>query len=121
MSVPSENEVTRGSGNVFADLGLPDADDHRLKADFVLQIRDIIAEQGLTQTAAASQMGLKQPNLSKMLSGHFRGVSIARLMRMLTALGQDVTIQASPAKAKDGEPRVWLRPRDRVIRDIAAA
>lgn len=121
MSNPSEDDVIIGSGNVFADLDLPDSDDHKLKADFVLRIRDIIAEQGLTQTAAASRMGLKQPNLSKMLAGHFRGVSVTRLMRMLTALGHDVTIQTSPAKAKDGEPRVRLRPRDRVVRDIAAA
>lgn len=119
MSNPNENEITVGSGNVFADLGVPDADDHQLKADFVLHIRDVIAQQGLTQTAAASRMGLKQPNLSRMLSGQFRGVSVSKLMSMLNALGQDVDIQTSPTKAKNRRSRTRLCPH--IVKTVIAA
>lgn len=119
MPETSEDEVLTGSGNVFADLSLPDAEDHALKADLVLRLRDIIAGQGLTQTAAAARMGLKQPNLSRLLAGHFRGVSVTRLLRMLTALGEDVTIQTAPANAAAGQLR--LQPREPGACDIAAA
>lgn len=111
MSDRSDNEITAGSGNVFADLGVPDAEDHKLKADFVLQIGDVIAEQGLTQTAAAARMGLKQPNLSRILCGQFRGVSISKLMRMLNALGQDVDILTSPTLVNNRRSRTRLRQR----------
>src|SRR5262249_36068760 len=79
-----------GSGNVFADVGLPDAELHLLKAEIVSRIDDILKERRLTQAAAARIMGISQPDVSKMLRGLFRGFSVERLLVFLAALGQDV-------------------------------
>ena len=81
-----------GSGNVFADVGLPDGELHLLKAEIVNRIDDILKERRLTQAAAARLMGISQPDVSKMLRGLFRGFSLERLLVFLAALGQDVTI-----------------------------
>jgi predicted XRE-type DNA-binding protein len=91
-----------GSGNIFADLGLPNAEEHQLKAALVVQLMRLIRARKLTQTAAAKQIGIKQPDLSNILRGHYRGYSVERLMRMLTAFDQDVEITVKPHK-KAGE------------------
>ena len=84
--------IRRGTKNVFADLGYADAETHFLKAALVTKIRAIIRENSMTQTNAAQRMGLGQPDLSRLLRGQFREVSVERLMRMLTRLGCDVDI-----------------------------
>ena len=84
--------IERGSGNVFADLGLPDADAHLLKADLVARIDRIVRERGLKQVETARLLGLSQPDVSRLLRGNFREYSMERLLRLLTALGQDVNI-----------------------------
>ena len=84
--------VERGSVNVFADLGLPDADAHLLKAELVVRIDRIIRQRGLTQVEAAKLLGLAQPDVSRLLRGDFRQYSMERLLRLLTALGRDVEI-----------------------------
>ena len=84
--------IERGSGNVFADLGLPDADAHLLKADLVARIDRIVRERGLKQVETAKLLGLSQPDVSRLLRGNFREYSMERLLRLLTALGQDVNI-----------------------------
>ena len=81
-----------GIGNVFADLGLPDADAHLVKAEAVLRIHAIVRERRLTQAAAARLLGLSQPDVSRLLRGDFRDFSLERLLRLLTALGRDVDI-----------------------------
>lgn len=91
-SMDVEGTVQRGSGNVFADLGLPDADAHLLKAGLVTRIDAIIRQRGLTQTQAARLLGLSQPDVSRLLRGDFREYSLERLLRLLTALGPDVDI-----------------------------
>jgi predicted XRE-type DNA-binding protein len=91
-----------GSGNIFADLGLPNAEEHQLKAALILQLKRLIAERDLTQTAAAKLIKLKQPDLSKLLRGQLRLVSVEKLMRMLTAFDQDVEITLKPHR-KRGE------------------
>jgi len=63
--------VTKSSGNVFADIGLPNAAEHSIKADIVLRIAARIKSKGLTQAKAASLLGLAQPDVSKLLRGHF--------------------------------------------------
>ena len=88
-----------GSGNVFADAGLPDAEVHLLKAQLVSRLDDILRERGLTQSAAARLLGVAQPDLSNVLRGRFRGYSVERLLRFLTALDQDVTIEVRPKPA----------------------
>jgi predicted XRE-type DNA-binding protein len=84
--------IKRGSKNLFADLGYADPETHLLKAGLVTRIRDIIGSSKLTQSEAAELMGLSQPDVSRLLRGQFRDVSVERLMRMLTKLGYDVDI-----------------------------
>lgn len=87
-----DTTIRRGSKNLFKDLGYADPETHLLKAGLVTRIRDIMSEAKLTQTEAAEQMGLSQPDVSRLLRGQFRDVSVERLMRMLTKLGYDVDI-----------------------------
>jgi predicted XRE-type DNA-binding protein len=99
-----------GSGNIFADLGLPNAEEHRLKAALVVQLKRLIAERGLTQTAAAKLVKIKQPDLSKLLRGQFRAVSVEKLMRMLTAFDQDVEITVRPHRKRGEAGRITFIP-----------
>lgn len=96
-------EFDVGSGNIFADIGLPNAEEHLLKAGLVVRLGQLIKARKLTQTAAAKLLGVKQPDLSNILRGHFRGYSVERLMRMLTAFDQDIDIVVRPRK-KAGKP-----------------
>ena len=92
MKKEPDTRIRRGTKNVFADLGFPDADTHLLKAELVTRIQGVITAQKLTQTAAAKRMGLSQPDVSRLLKGQFRDVSVERLIRLLTRLGCDVDI-----------------------------
>ena len=85
-------KIERGSGNVFADLGRPDAEAHLLKAELVTRIDKIVRQRGLKQVEAAKLLGLSQPDVSRLLRGSFREYSIERLLRLLTTLGRDVEI-----------------------------
>ncbi|MXY48422.1 MAG: XRE family transcriptional regulator [Gemmatimonadetes bacterium] len=85
-------KIERGSGNVFADLGLPDAETHLLKAELVTRIDRIIRQRRLKQVEAAKLLGLSQPDVSRLMRGDFREYSIDRLLRLLTTLGRDVKI-----------------------------
>lgn len=99
-------EQQASSGNVFADLGMADADEHLIKAGLVLKIARILRDRELTQAAAAALLAIDQPKVSAMLSGQFRGYSVERLMRFLVALGQDVEIVVKPRKRTAAELRV---------------
>ena len=92
MKKEPDTRIRRGTRNVFADLDFPDAETHSLKAELVTRIQGVITRQDLNQTAAAKRMGLSQPDVSRLLNGQFRDVSVERLMRMLTRLGCDVDI-----------------------------
>ncbi len=85
-------KIERGSGNVFVDLGRPDADAQLLKAELVTRIDEIIRRRRLTQAQAAELLGLSQPDVSRLLRGNFREFSVERLLRLLMALGRDVEI-----------------------------
>lgn len=98
--------VELSSGNVFADLGLPNPEEHLIKADLVIRIHRAIRGRNLTQEAAARLMGIDQPKVSAMLAGRFRGYSVSRLMRFLVALGHDVEIVVLPAKRGSPQLRV---------------
>lgn len=93
--------VERGSGNVFADLGLPNPDLALTKAELVQRIRDLIAGRGLTQTKAADLLKLDQPKVSALVRGRVEGYTIDRLFKFLTALGQQVEITVRPAVATE--------------------
>jgi predicted XRE-type DNA-binding protein len=94
------------TGNVFADLGMPDAGEHLIKAGLVVRIDRTIRQRKLTQAAAAQLMGIDQPKISAMLAGRFRGYSVERLMRFLVALGHDVEIVVKPRRHGTAELRV---------------
>ena len=84
--------VTPSSGNVFADLGLPNPEERLAKAGLARQIGVVIRAHGLTQMAAAAAMGIDQPEVSAVLSGRLAGFSLERLAHCLTLLGKDVEI-----------------------------
>src|SRR5437870_13452121 len=96
----------KGSGNVFADIGLPNADEHLVKAQLVYKISGLMKARGLKQVAAAKLFGVKQPDISKMLCGDFRQFSVERLLRFLVALGQDVEIVVKPHKGGRKSPQL---------------
>ncbi len=100
--------VTPGSANVFADLGFAAPEEELTKAQLASCIRQIIKRRRLTQVAAASIMGIDQPKVSALLNGRLGNFSSERLMRLLTALGQDVdiTVRAKPRNRALGRIRV---------------
>ncbi len=98
----SETAVEAGSGNVFANLGLADADAHIVKAELVTRIDAIVRQRGITQTEAARLLGLSQPDISRLLRGDFREYSLERLLRLLTALGRDIDIVIRQPRAAGG-------------------
>ena len=102
-------KVTKSSGNVFADLGVPDAEQHLIKAEIVIGIAARIKDRGLTQVEAARKIGLSQPDVSKLLRGNFAGFTLDRLFAFLCALGSDVSIRvAAPKTKKEGHLRLEM-------------
>lgn len=97
-----DHTVTPGSGNVYRDFGFPDADEMLLKARVVVLIDNTIKELGLTQKDAAKRMRIKQPDVSKMVRGHFGGFSMDRLLDFLVALGNDVEINIRRTRKETG-------------------
>jgi predicted XRE-type DNA-binding protein len=92
--------IQNQSGNVFADIGLPNAEEHLLKAQLVVKIDSILKARRLRQVEAAEILKIRQPDVSKMLRGEFRQFSVERLLRFLVALGQDVEIVVTPRGGK---------------------
>ncbi len=88
--------VTRGSGNVFADLGFENPEEELLKAQLVREIRDILKRRRLTQTAAGALLGLKQPDVSALVTGRVGRFSLERLLRCVRRLDRDVAIVTRP-------------------------
>jgi predicted XRE-type DNA-binding protein len=98
-------EVYEGSGNVFADLGLPNPEERLLS-----ELHRLIKARGLTQVKAAKLVGIHQPDLSLLLRGDFDDYSVERLMKMLTAFEQDIEIVMRP-HGKAGKPgRITFKP-----------
>jgi len=95
MSGDEKFTITPSSGNVFADLGLPDAEDLLAKANLALHIRRAIEARKLTQVQAAFLLGIDQPKVSLIINGRLDGFSTDRLMRFLNDLGCDVQISVS--------------------------
>jgi predicted XRE-type DNA-binding protein len=85
-----------GSRNVFKDIGVPNAEEHLVKAQLVFKIDRIMKARRLKQVEAADLFGVRQPDVSKMLHGEFRQFSVERLLRFLVALDQDVQIVVKP-------------------------
>ena len=95
-------EIEMGSGNVFADLGVPDAEKLKIKSGLVIEITKAIRRLKLTQKAAAEKMGVPQPKVSAMLHGDFSNLSERKLMDCLNRLGYDIEIKLKPTSAPVG-------------------
>ena len=95
-------EVQRSSGNVYADLGLPDAEKLKIKTGLVIEIRRAIRRLGLTQQEAAKCMGVTQPKVSDMMRGDFSNLSERKLMDCLSRLGYDIEIKVRPVSKRPG-------------------
>src|SRR5665213_233372 len=85
-------EVIAGSGNVFADLGLPNPEQRLAKAELAHEICALIRSAKLTQTQAAKRLGVDQPKVSALMTGRLKDFSTDRLMRFINLLGRDVNI-----------------------------
>ena len=95
-------EVQRGSGNVYADLGLPGAERLKIKTGLVIEIRKAMRRIGLTQQETAKRMGITQPKVSDMMRGDFSNLSERKLMDCLNRLGYDIEIKVTPASEPVG-------------------
>lgn len=96
------SRVTEGSGNVFADLGLPNPEQELLKAQLTLQIYTILKDSGMTQVQIAKILGVQQPQVSLLMRNRAGNFSVGRLMEFLTALRQDVEITVRPTLKDHG-------------------
>lgn len=94
--------VTEGSGNVFADLNVANAEQELTKAQLTMQIARILKERGLTQVEAAKILGIQQPHVSALTRNRAGSFSVGRLIDFLTALGQDVEITVTPTGKEHG-------------------
>ncbi len=101
-------EVEMSSGNVFADLGLPNADKLKIKSGLVIEIRKAVRRLGLSQEEAGRRMGLPQPKVSRLFRGEFVNVSERKLMDCLNRLGYDIEIKVKPATKQVGHLRLRL-------------
>ena len=85
-------QIEHGSANVYADLGIGEAEEMLVKAQLATKIGEIIKQRKLTQIQAAELLGIPQPKLSNMLRGQFRGISETKMIECLTRLGRNVEI-----------------------------
>lgn len=99
-------EIQRSSGNVFADLGLPNAEKLKIKTGLVIEIRKAMRRLELTQQEAAMRMGITQPKVSDMMRGDFSNLSERKLMDCLNRLGYDIEIKVKPAAKAVGHLRL---------------
>lgn len=94
--------VSYSADSAFHALGLPDADDLRLRADLLRRVARIVSERGLTQTAAGKLISMDQPRVSALLAGKISLFSTDRLLRALSDLGQDVEVRIAPSRHMKG-------------------
>jgi predicted XRE-type DNA-binding protein len=103
-----EVDYVVSSGNVFADLGLPNPEEALAKAELANKISMLIQDRKLTQAKAAKLLGIDQPKVSMLLRGRLTGFSIERLMRFLILLGQDIKISVHPSPQGPSRARVLV-------------
>ena len=101
-------EVQRSSGNVYLDLGLPDAEELKIKTGLVVEIRKATRRLGLTQQEPAKRMGITQPKVSDMMRGELSNLSERKLMDCLNRLGYDIEIKVKPASAPVGHLKLAI-------------
>ncbi|MBK7362053.1 MAG: XRE family transcriptional regulator [Micavibrio sp.] len=96
-----KDKITRGSGNVFADLGFDNPSEHQAKADLAMQVIKIIEQRKLTQKEAASLIGAAQPDISKLKAGQLKGFTLDRLLSFLLHLDRNIEIRVSKPRGKE--------------------
>lgn len=101
-------EIHQGSSNVFEDLELPDASELKLKASLAAQVIRFIRETGLSQKEVAAQVGLKQPDVSDILRGRLKGISVERLLGVLNRLGHNVQVKVEPEPSENARTVVLV-------------
>jgi predicted XRE-type DNA-binding protein len=101
-------EVHASSGNIFADMGLPNAEERLAKAEVALRIEELIADRKLPQAQAAELMGLSQADMADMVRGRLKGHTLERLFQCLTALDQDVEIVIRPKQDAARQARILV-------------
>jgi predicted XRE-type DNA-binding protein len=106
--VSNRKRYETGSRNVFKDIGVPNAEEHLVKAQLVFKIDAIMKDRGLKQVEAADLFGVRQPDVSKMLRGEFRQFSVERLLRFLVALDQDVEIVVKLHRDRNNAPALQV-------------
>jgi predicted XRE-type DNA-binding protein len=104
----STKRYETGSRNVFKDLGVPNAEEHLVRAQLVFKIDALMKERALKQIEAADLFGIKQPDVSKLLRGEFRQFSVERLLRFLVALNQDVEIVVKEHRGRKSAPALHV-------------
>ena len=112
---PVHEAIKMGSGNVFADLGLPDPDERQLRVQLALRLNDLLQAEGLTQAAAARRFGIAQPHVSELKNYKLSRFSSERLLHYITLLNRDVEIFIRPrtglkspgSKTGAGSVMVW--------------
>lgn len=102
------SNIEQGSANVYADLGLDNAEEMLVKAQLATKIGDIIKRRKLTQVQAAELLGITQPKLSGLLRGKFRGISEVKMLECLTRLGRDIEIVVKSAPRSRAEGHVTV-------------
>ena len=108
----SDAHIEHGSGNVFADIGLPRSERELIKAKLTFEIYRIIKERRLTQAEAAKVLGIRQPNVSALMTCRPATFSVGRLMEFLTALDQDVDIAVHPKADPQGAGKISVTSRE---------
>src|SRR5690349_19689742 len=104
-------EIEESSGNVFADLGLPNPEESLVKAELAVQINMLIKKRKLNQTDAAKLLGLDQPKVSALSRGRLSGFSVERLFKLLSILNQDIEIVIRPHRGRENHsiPHIHVR------------
>jgi predicted XRE-type DNA-binding protein len=102
----SDNEFEVSCGNVFADLGFPDAEELKIKSGLAIEIIRAVRRLGLTQQEAAQQMGITQPKVSGLMRGDFTNLSETKLMECLNRLGYNIEIRLRPTAEPVGRRTV---------------
>lgn len=101
-------EITDSSGNIFADLGLEDAEELSMKAALAIQVASIIKHSGLTQREAGDILGIPQSHVSKIINGKLEGITSDRILRMLLKLGRDIDIVIKKKNPKVEQGRLSI-------------
>ena len=101
------NDITDGTGNVFADLGLPEAGDRQTKTRLAMAVNAILKDRRYRQMQAAQVLGIPQPKVSALANYRLDQFSVEKLMSFLNALDQDVEIVIRPRREATGQTLVF--------------